>query len=382
MARRSILTAVLSGVVAMAACRPVEEASDAPPPADLAVRAVLDTLVTNGLARTGTPGAAVAVVEDGRVVAARGFGVANRDARAPFTAETRINVASVSKPITTLGVLRLIESGRLRLADPVNQRLTGWSVPSSGFDASGVTIERLLQHTAGLGMPSVPWFPVGASTPSLVEVLRGSTDTSGARLKQAPGAGWSYSGGGFAVLQLLIEDLTGLSFEDFMRQEVLGPLRMDSTSYGPHPGDASGYDEGGSPIPQQRYVGSSAAGLTTTATDFARLLQAYGEVWNGRSSVLEASTLRLVSGAPVPVVLDGVDGATYGLGHGVHVRGDGGVMLYHTGGNPGFRALFLVLPGSRSGLFAAVNSDQGVPVLIAVRAWWGERLGGDLPPLY
>ncbi|MEZ4584856.1 MAG: serine hydrolase domain-containing protein [Gemmatimonadales bacterium] len=380
--RATILALVIWSAATTTGCAG-RDGTDAVPEADVRARAELDSLVASALTESGTPGAAVAVVEDGRVVVAKGYGLADREAGAPFTADTRINVASVSKAITTLGVLRLIESGKLRLSDTANARLSSWAIPDGNYDASGVTVGRLLQHTSGLGMPSVPWFPVGDAAPSLVEVLRGSPDRAGLSLTQTPGERWSYSGGGFAVLELLIADLTGRPFEGFMRAEVFGPAGMDSTSYGPHPTDARGYDEAGAPIAPQRYVGSAAAGLTPTAADFARLLLFYGSVWHGESPVIGAPTAELVSAAPVPVELEGVEDASYGLGHGVHRLRGGGVLLYHTGGNPGFRALFHALPGSRSGLFVAVNSDQGVPVLLAVRSWWAERYaGGDVPPLF
>lgn len=379
--RAAIPLLVAWSALATTGCAP-RDGADAVPEADVRARVELDSLVASALQESGTPGAAVAVVEDGRVVVAKGYGLADREAGAPFTADTRINVASVSKAVSTLGVLRLIESGTLRLSDTVNVRLSSWAIPDGNHDASGVTVGRLLQHTSGLGMPSVPWFPAGGSAPSLVELLRGSPDREGLALAGPPGARWSYSGGGFAVLELLIEDLTGRSFEAFMRGEVFDPAGMDSASYSPHPGDARGYDEAGAPIAAQRYVGSAAAGLTPTATDFARLLLFYGSAWHGESPVFGAATAALVSAAPVAVELEGVEGASYGLGHGVHHLGDGGVLLYHTGGNPGFRALFHALPGSRSGLFVGVNSDQGVPVILAVRSWWADRYAKELPPLF
>jgi len=300
----------------------------------------------------------------------------------PFTAGTRIHVASVSKPVTAWGVLRLVQSGAIGLDDPVGPRLIRWSIPAGPFDPTGVTVRRLLTHTAGFGVPAVPPFPTGAEAPSLEDVLAGRAGGDGVRLERSPGSGWSYSGGGYTVLQLLVEELADEPFGAFLRERVLGPIGMPSTSYEPEPSDARGYDERGAPVPALRYVGAAAAGLTTTAEDFARFLREVHHAWTGGSAVLDAATLRAVVDRPVPVVLEGVEGAFYGLGHGVHRRADGRVVLYHTGGDPGFRAWFLVDPAEGDGIFVAVNSDAGVPVIAAVRDAWGTAHGDDLPPLY
>lgn len=353
------------------------------PASDPGFAAAVDSLVPRLLAETGTPGAAVAAIENGRIVLASGYGVANERDGVPFTADTRLNVASISKPVTAWGVLRLVESGAIDLDDPVDRHLSRWSLRSGPFDPAGVTIRRLLNHTAGIGMPSVPGFPTDGAVPSLEDVLAGRTeDDEGVAIERAPGSGWAYSGGGYAVLQLMVEEVSGRDFQAFVRDAILEPIGMRSSSFGPGGRDARGYDEEGASIPPKRFPATAAAGLTTTASDFARLLREYHRAWTGRSSALGASTLRRVADSRVAVDLEGVEGAWYGLGHGVHRRADGSVLLYHTGGNPGFKAWFLVDPVSGDGVFVGVNSDAGVPVIAAVRELWGRVHGSDLPPLF
>lgn len=345
---------------------------------------VSDSLVNALLSEHDVPGAALAVVEDGEVVLTRGYGRASVEADQPLGARTPINVASLSKPVTAWGVLRLAATGSIDLDDPVGRHLPVWSPPPGPHDPRGITARRLLSHTAGLGLPAVPWFPADEPAPAPLDVLLGRTeDDEPVHLERAPGSGWSYSGGGYTVLQVLVETVTGRPFGRLMRREVFAPLGMDDTGYGPREAEATGYDEKGRPIPTRRYVGTSAAGLRTTARDFARLLVAYHHVWTGRSTIVLGPGVLREAAVPVAAVeLEDVEGAFYGLGHAVHRRSDGAVLLYHSGGNPGVRAYVVIEPDAGDGLFIAVNSDRGVPVVAAVREAWGAAHGGDLPPLY
>src|SRR5689334_8720923 len=105
-----------------------------------------------------------------------------------------------------------------------------------------------------------------------------------------------------------------------MRRRVLRPLGMGESGFdAPGAGAAVGYDEAGKPVPAYRYVGASAAGLWTSAHDFARLLRAYGRAWSGADRrVLTRAQMEEMARPVAPVVLEGVSGACYGLGHGTH----------------------------------------------------------------
>lgn len=378
--RSTLATIVMSLSLVVVGCSEGRPPESSPHP--LVTR--IDSLVPRLLDETGTPGAVVTIVEDGRTVLARGYGFRDAVEKAPMTDTTLINVASLSKAVTTWGVLRVWQDGLLSLKAPVNRYLRSWKLEGDGFDTSRSTVERLLNHTAGVGLPAVPWFPVDSAVPALREVLRGEAGESDpVRVIRRPGEAWDYSGGGYTVLQLLIEEITGLPFDQFMRDSVFAPLGMHRSTFGAPPdGAARGYDEDGEPQRPSRYVGASAGGLLTTAGDFGRLLQAYTTAWDSGNEVLDFSTLRRVADGPIPVELDGVSGAFYGLGHGVHETRDGRLLLYHSGGNPGFKAYFIVDPAGGDGLFAAVNSDNGVPLLAALREYWGEAHGDDLPPLF
>jgi CubicO group peptidase (beta-lactamase class C family) len=156
------------------------------------------------------PGTAASLVRNGEVVWSEGYGLADRDRGVPVTADTVFQVASISKAVTSWGVMRLVESGQLELDAPVEQYLTRWHLPPSNYDASGVTIRRLLSHSAGLSVMGYPGLRPEIQLPSLEESLSGNNGGAGeVRIIMEPGTQFSYSGGGFTLLQLIIEEVTG-----------------------------------------------------------------------------------------------------------------------------------------------------------------------------
>jgi CubicO group peptidase (beta-lactamase class C family) len=192
----------------------------------------VESVARQALATSSAPGLAVALVHQGQVDWAAGYGVADRTTGQPVTASTRFQAASLSKPVTAWGVLRLVESGRIGLDEPVIGRLRRWRPPPSPLDADGVTVRRLLSHTAGLSVHGYVGQRADRPLPSIAASLSGETgDGFPVELLDAPGRGWLYSGGGYSVAQLLVEELTGWPFADHMRVEVLGPLGMAASSF-------------------------------------------------------------------------------------------------------------------------------------------------------
>jgi len=177
----------------------------------------------------------VALVDGHEIVRVEG------DLDEPFQA------GSISKPVAALTVIRLADSGALALDWDVNDQLSSWQLPGG----DGVTPRRLLSHTAGLGVPFCPGYPEGKSVPSLVDEL------SGVGIEGQLGE-FRYSGGGYALLQLLVEDVAGSSFADVARELVLEPLGMTRSTF---------VQSGGRVYPEQ-----AAAGLWTTAADLGRFV--------------------------------------------------------------------------------------------------------------
>jgi CubicO group peptidase (beta-lactamase class C family) len=169
------------------------------------------TKLTDRMAALHVPGVSVAVIHAGKIEWARGFGV-TRIGGSAVTPETLFQAASISKPVTALAVLRLVESGKLNLDTDVNQYLKTWKVPENQFTAKNkVTLRELLSHTAGMTVHGFAGYASGDELPSVVQVLNGEkpANSPAIRVDVEPGSIWRYSGGGYVIVQQLLDDLTG-----------------------------------------------------------------------------------------------------------------------------------------------------------------------------
>ncbi len=237
----------------------------------------LDQVVPELLKQYQVPGTAVALVHGGRVAWSKGYGLADEATGTPVTSETVFQVGPLSKPVTAWGVLRLVAQRKLALDAPVESYLTRWHLPPSEFDHAEVTLRRLLNHTAGLSLGGYPGFDPSEKLPTLKESLSGITGGVGdVRVAHLPGTRFSYSGGGYTLLQLIIEEVTGETFSAYMQSAVLAPLGMARSSFERTPAlqAVTAYREPGQPLSNYRFTALAAAGLYSTASDLARFVAA------------------------------------------------------------------------------------------------------------
>ena len=260
----------------------------------------------------------------------------------PVDGNTLFQVASLSKWVTAMGVMALAEEGKLGLDVPVSTYLTRWGLPESEFDNDGVTVRRLLSHTSGLadGL-GFAGFPPGTEVQSLEEALSHPNASPGhdgrVRVGYAPGTEFQYSGGGYLLLQLLVEEVTGGSFESHMEHAVFQPLGMSRSTYLVDKRTTSNlalsYDVDGTPGVLNSFTAVSAAGLYTSAYDMARLIQAHLPDPNDSPAgfgILTAETLELMRQPHASEM--GMD--IWGLGTMLFVRNDdGGFVIGHDGSN-------------------------------------------------
>src|SRR5689334_7215944 len=253
----------------------------------------LDAFVTAQMAQRHVRGLSLAIIKDGRIAVARGYGVVDDVSQAPVTTATLFQAGSISKPVSALGALHLVEAGTLSLDADVNTKLTSWKVPDNQFTGTEkVTLRRLLSHSAGLTVHGFPGYDVSARVPTLVQVLDGAppANTAPIRVDTTPGAIWRYSGGGFTVMQQMVIDVTGQPFAQFLQKTVLGPIGMTNSSFQqPLPNDlavrtAAGYYADGTPVRGRWHVYPeiAAAGLWTTPTDLAKWAIEVQETLAGR----------------------------------------------------------------------------------------------------
>jgi len=317
------------------------------------------TKLADRMAALHVPGVSIAVIHDGKIEWARGFGVAAIGGP-PVTAGTLFQAASISKPVTAMAVLRLVQEGKLSLDADVNQYLKTWKVPANSFtEKTKVTIRELLTHTAGLTVHGFPGYASGAPLPTLVQILNGEKPANSApiRVDTEPGTNWRYSGGGYVVLQQLLQDVTGQPFPKLMHDTVLAPIGMTKSTYEqPLPAArmsevATPYRQEGQPVPggPHVYPEMAPAGLWTTPSDLARYAI---EVQNS----LAGASNRVLSAAMVRQML------TPGLNHQGLGPGTGGSAEHpyftHGGANEGYRCN-LVAYNNGDGVVIMTNGDNG-----------------------
>ena len=326
------------------------------------------------------PGVAVGVIHEGEVFLKRGFGFADVAAQRPVDVSTAFNIGSISKTIAAWGVMRLVETGRVSLDVPVARYLTRWQLPSSEFDHGDVTVRGLLSHTAGLSLHGYSGFRPNDSLPSIEESLSGFTNGAGAvYVAHEPGSKWQYSGGGYTLAQLMVEEVTEKPFDEFMEREVFVPLGMLDTSYVWDEDidriAATPYDGAGNPIDAARFTAMAAAGLQTTLDDFIRFALAnVGGSRNGddesTSRVLRSETLQMMH-QPVHPADD------YGLGFEIEER-DGEILVGHSGSNVGWMARFKFVPKTGDAVVIMTNDSNGGAIRDAVACEWQARLLGEV----
>ncbi len=323
----------------------------------------LDQVVPKLMKQYQVPGTAVALVHGGRVAWSKGYGLADEAMGTPVTPETVFQVGPLSKPVTAWGVLRLAAQGKLALDAPVERYLTRWHLPPSDFDHAEVTLRRLLNHTAGLSLGGYPGFDPSEKLPTLKESLSGITGGVGdVRVAHLPGTRFRYSGGGYTLLQLIIEEVTGETFSAYMQSAVLAPLGMARSGFEWPPAlqAATAYREPGQPLPNYRFTALAAAGLYSTASDLARFVAAGMAGPNREPPGRGLLSPRDVELMFTPTVeMDTSTGLGYGLGYGVRLLPGEIRMVSHSGGNRGWRTRFAALPDRGEGIVILTNSDTG-----------------------
>jgi CubicO group peptidase (beta-lactamase class C family) len=324
------------------------------------------------LASNRVPGAVVSYIKNGEVVWTKAFGVADLQTGTPMRTDMVFNHGSNGKVMTAWAMMRLVESGKVELDAPANRYLKRWQIRSTTFDPNGVTPRRLLSHTAGLTVHGFADYAPGARLPSLVEVLEGQNQNDGAvYINSEPGSTHVYSGGGYVIAQMIIEDVSGEPFAAFVEREVARPLGLSSLGWvwtpelerrAPTP-----YDADGSPVGYRQLASQAIGSEICTVPDFARFLAAAvagpHDQPPGRG-VLKPETIATMLEVQ-PNTRNG------GLAYGVGSR-EGEKFLTHSGGNPGWSAYFRLSADRREGFVIARNSSRGGAINEPINNLWSK----------
>lgn len=290
-------------------------------------------------------------------------GVSDARSGALMRADHRVQVGSVAKTVLAAGILRLVSERRLSLQTPVATLLPGLRFDNPWEASDPVRIRHLLDHTSGLddarlwqvfSMRAAAGTPLKAAFPEGRGLLR---------IRQRPGAGFSYSNMGYTLLGMVIEAVTGQAYERYLDAALLAPLGMRDSSFAfvsqdSDPRLAMGHFENGVAHPALPSYVRPAGQFTTTAADmarFARFLMSDGRI--AGKPFIDAALLRRM-GEPT-----GTDAARAGLGvgYGLGLRTvdqHGALAKCHSGNTIGFRAMLCLFPQTQQAYFIAINTDS------------------------
>jgi CubicO group peptidase (beta-lactamase class C family) len=315
------------------------------------------------------PGVSIAFFARGEIRWTRTYGYADVSQMRAVTPETLFQAASISKPISALAALRLAQNKKLSLDEDVNVKLKTWKVPENEFTKEQkVTLRRILSHSAGFTVAGFPGYLAGEPLPTITQILNGEkpANTKPVLVDTVPGTTWSYSGGGYAVMQLLLTEVTGKPFSDVLEREVLRPLGMShSTFVQPLPKSlrrvaATAYESDGKSITGEfhTYPEMAAAGLWTTPSDLAR---AAIEIQNDYAG---SSTKLLSMDMAREMLVHQKD--NWGLGVALAAAGHP-LRFGHGGSNEGFRCDFEAYIESGQGIVIMTNSNSGDAIIAEIR---------------
>lgn len=321
------------------------------------------------LERYACPGVAVAVLRDGDIDWVDGFGSRTSGvADAPVGPDTAFMVASCSKPVSATLVLQHAERGVVDLDADVNTYLRRWRVPENDFTReTPVTLRRILSHTAGLSVNGWGVVPRdGRPVPTEIDLLEGRAPSKmpAVVVDKAHDGTSRYSGGGFLIAQMLLEDVTGESWPELARRNIFEPLGMTRATFAkPLPdeylaaidGDiASGHVDDGTPFPGGWPIPAemAAGGLCCSARDYARFLLGIHRAFIGdRGAIIGPESIREMCATR--------ENASFGQGF--RILHDGPrLRLNHGGSNDGYQTETNLFPVSGDGAVVFTNAASGL----------------------
>jgi CubicO group peptidase (beta-lactamase class C family) len=315
------------------------------------------------------PGCNIALVKDGEIAWIQSYGYADLASARKLTADTPMSVQSITKSITAWGVMRLVEKGLIDLDAPVLQYLKSWQIPSSNYPTEKITIRQLLSHTSGMPLGDfTKIYAPGEAIPSNREVM-----TEEAVLMREPGTEFSYSNIGYNLLEILIEDVTGQSFSEYIRTEVLLPLGMESSFFDidpemkPYP--PTGYNLRGEPVPVYLYPSKGSGGLFATAQDIARFAVAGFK----ENPVLSIESInRMYQPECHKIGIYGLIFDGYGFGHYIEKLPYGALSVAHGGQGNGIMTHLQVVPETGDAIVILTNSQRSWPFIAYVLSDWAQ----------
>ena len=276
-------------------------------------------------------------------------------------------IASMSKTQCAFAIMKLVQDGVINLDVPVENYLTRWSLPETQYDNNGVTIRRILCHASGLSLGGVPAHLSEGKTPSIEEALTKAE----VRVIYEPGTVYSYSGGGYAILQLVIEEVTGMSYAEYLRYEIFQPLGLDNTwadwNEAIDNRIAKGYGSMLFPIIKNYIAMKAAAGHYSSIIDMVN----WCNIFLQGQTILNSTTVEDM------LTPQWEDDWGYTLGLNYKVLNNGSVVIGHGGDNWGYHGIYSFILDSKQGIVILTNGDRGAALRTEIMQKWEKLMGGS-----
>ncbi|WP_312648192.1 serine hydrolase domain-containing protein [Aminipila sp.] len=308
-------------------------------------------------------GASIVLIEGGQIAEVRNYGRANVEKNIPVTNKTTFKIASISKVVTAYTVMQLVDEGKLDLDAPISSYLTRWKLPSSEFHNDKVTLRTLLSHTSGVSGSDEIY---EKSLPDVATAL----ENKQIHLKREPGEEFEYSEfSGFGICQLVIEEVTGEKFEDYVVKNVFQKLGLLDTSFANKSvGDcfmATPYAGLGKAVDPAPLVMTGAGGVTTTSTDLAKFTIALMDYYNNDTEMFQ---IQKNTQSNIGECCLGIFAQTLS---------DGRKVYEHNGTLTGWNAQMVFEPHSKNGMVIVTNSDKAYYLTYEMMEKWGQKVLGE-----
>jgi CubicO group peptidase (beta-lactamase class C family) len=328
----------------------------------------IDTL----LMKYNTPGVCITIIDSSKAVYTKGFGSRSNKEELPINSQTLFQSASIGKSITAYTVMELVQDGLLNLDEDVNKILKTWKLPENIYTKTEkVTLRRLLSHTAGINVHGFDGYKLGESLPTINQVLNGEPPANNDAIKVAnkPGENFNYSGGGYMIIQKVLEDKFNKSFESIVKNTIFKPLKMNSAFYSATFSEneksnvAFAHNKNGEMEASGKWHNfvefGTGAGLWVSSDDLAKFSIDIINTFNGKTNyILSQKTLKEMFQKPDVSDTDMRISADY-YGLGFFVIGEG-TEVFHGGSNdPGFEHILYLLPGKGKGVIIMTNGFHG-----------------------
>jgi len=327
----------------------------------LALEAYMDGVIETHLRDKHIVGATVSIIKDGKVLLAKGYGFVDREKQIPVRADASLfRIGSITKLFTWVSVMQLVKQGKLDLNADINTYLKDFKIPPTYPEP--ITLNNLMTHTPGFEDLVVGLFAKDStSMKPLGEILKNQIP---ARVRK-PGTFASYSNHGTAMAAYIVEQVSGMTFNDYVEKNIIGPLGMTQTtlrqplpaSFKPNMSKGYKYNAGVYQEESFEYVPLYPAGAAaTTATDMVPFMRMFLEGGKLNDAViLDSATLALME-SPAHQHDPAVNPMRHGL---IDMSRGGTEVIGHGGDTFWFHSMLALLPASNTGIFMSFNTDKG-----------------------